>query len=63
MKKIILIVTMGLLVLSYEKNDRTTTNEYDYTGKVVRIFTIDDYQTFNNLVMRDKILYHCKNEQ
>lgn len=117
MKKIILIVTIGLLILSCDKIDKPAKNEcvldnpiedfawlkamktnltncsceisiiqgtynnqtvffekltdtlcdgvdmptlYDCTGKVVRIFTSADYQTFNNLVVCDKILYRCK---
>ena len=120
MKKIILIVTIGLLILSCNKSDKLTKTEcvldnpiedfawlkamktnltncsceisiiqgtynnqtvffekltdmlcdgvdmptlYDCTGKVVRIFTSNDYKTFYNLVTDNKVLYRCKNEQ
>ena len=33
---------------------------YDCEGKVVRIFTSDDFLSFNDLVSTDKVLYRCK---
>jgi len=33
---------------------------YDCEGKVVRIFTSDDFLGFNDLVFTDKVLYRCK---
>ena len=36
---------------------------FDCEGKVVRIFTINDYLSFNDLVTRDKVLYRCKTVQ
>jgi hypothetical protein len=33
---------------------------FDCDGKIVRVFTIGDYRSFNDLVTRDKVLYRCK---
>jgi hypothetical protein len=33
---------------------------YDCEGKVVRIFTSDDFSSFPDLVTTDKVLYRCK---
>ena len=32
---------------------------YDCEGKVVRIFTSDDFSSFHDLVTTDKVLYRC----
>lgn len=33
---------------------------FDCEGKVVRVFTVADYRTVNDLVTKDKVLYRCK---
>jgi hypothetical protein len=33
---------------------------YDSNGKIVRIFTMNDYQEFYEKVTRDSVLYRCK---